>query len=242
MSMFDLSGQRILITGAAKGLGAATATLCASLGAELILVDRDCSAAVVEAIARAGGSAQAHTADASRRADIERVAAAVGPIDGLVLNAAVCPWNENWLAPDWDASFERVMALNVQGPIHAARAFLPGMIERRHGRIVLVGSLAGRMGGLIAGPHYVASKGGVHALVKWLARQAAPHNVLVNGVAPASVATPLMAGQPVHLARIPLGRMAQAHEVAGPIAFLCSDAASYICGAMLDVNGGVYMA
>jgi len=242
MSVFDLTGQRVLVTGAAKGIGAATATLCASLGAELILVDVESSLALVETIEKAGGSAQAHRADASRRADMERVAAEVGPIDALVLNAAVCPWGEDWLAPSWDASFERVMAVNVLGPIHAARAFLPGMIERRHGRIVLVGSLAGRMGGLIAGPHYVASKGGVHALVKWLARQAGPHNVLVNGVAPASVETPLMQGQPVDLARIPLGRMARAEEVAGPIAFLCSDAASYICGTVLDVNGGVYMA
>ena len=114
------------------------------------------------------------------------------------------------------------------------------MIERRRGNIVLVGSLAGRMGGLIAGPHYVASKGGIHALVKWLARQAAPHDVIVNGVAPASVETPLMQDRPVDLARIPLGRKAQAEEIAWPIAFLCSPA-SYICGTVLDVNGGVYM-
>ena len=240
--MFDLSGQRILVTGAAQGIGAATATLCASLGAELILVDLQSSRALVQAIRNAGGSAHAHGADVSRRADMERLAKEVGPIDALVLNAALCPWNQDWLAPDWDASFERVMAVNVLGPIHAARAFLPGMIERRRGRIVLVGSLAGRMGGLIAGPHYVASKGGVHALTKWLARQAAPYNVLVNGVAPASVETPLMQGQPVDLARIPLGRMARPEEVAGPIAFLCSAAASYVCGVVLDVNGGVYMA
>jgi NAD(P)-dependent dehydrogenase (short-subunit alcohol dehydrogenase family) len=242
MSPFDLTGQRILVTGAARGIGAATASLCASLGADLILVDVESSAAVVEAIRDAGGVAQAHTADASRRADMERLAREVGPVDALVLNAALCPWDEDWLAPEWDASFERVTAVNVLGPIHAARAFLPGMILRRRGRIVLVGSLAGRMGGLIAGPHYVASKGAVHALVQWLARQAAPHNVLVNGVAPASVDTPMMQGQPVDLARIPLGRMAQAEEVAGPIAFLCSAAASYVCGVVLDVNGGVYMA
>lgn len=242
MGVFDLTGQRILVTGAARGIGAATATLCASLGAELILVDRESSAAAVEAIRDSGGSAHAHILDASRRADMERLADEAGPIDALVVNAALCPWGEDWLAPSWDASFERVMAVNLLGPIHAARAFLPGMIERRRGRIVMVGSLAGRMGGLIAGPHYVASKGGLHALVKWLARQAGAHNVLVNGVAPASVETPLMEGQPVDLARIPLGRMARADEVAGPIAFLCSDAASYVCGTVLDVNGGVYMA
>jgi NAD(P)-dependent dehydrogenase (short-subunit alcohol dehydrogenase family) len=232
-SPFDLAGLRILVTGAAQGIGAATAALCASLGAELILVDRESCAAVA--------AARVFRADVASRAEIERIAAEVGPVDALVLNAALCPFGEDWRAADWDLSFERVIAVNVQGPIHAARAFLPGMIARRRGRIVLVGSLAGRMGGLIAGPHYVASKGAVHALVKWLARQAAPHGVLVNGIAPASVATPLMAGQPVDLERIPLGRMAEPEEIAAPIAFLCSAAASYICGAVLDVNGGVYM-
>jgi NAD(P)-dependent dehydrogenase (short-subunit alcohol dehydrogenase family) len=241
-SPFDLCGQRILVSGAAQGIGAATAVLCAALGAELILVDRESSAAVAGDIEAAGGRARALRADVSQRAEIERLAGEAGPVDALVLNAALCPFGEDWRAPEWDASFEQVIAVNLHGPIHAARAFLPGMIARGKGRIVLVGSLAGRMGGLIAGPHYVASKGGVHTLVKWLARQAAPHGVLVNGIAPASVATPMMAGQPVDLARIPLGRMAQAEEVAAPIAFLCSAAASYICGAVLDVNGGVYMA
>jgi NAD(P)-dependent dehydrogenase (short-subunit alcohol dehydrogenase family) len=172
---------------------------------------------------------------------MEAIAAEAGDVDALVLTAALCPWDDDWQAADWDAGFERVMAVNVLAPIHAARAFLPGMIARRRGRMVLVGSLAGKMGGLIAGPHYVASKGGVHALVKWLARQTAPHNVLVNGVAPASVGTPMMEGRPVDLARIPLGRMAEPEEVAWPIAFLCSAAASYVCGVVLDVNGGVYM-
>ena len=239
---FDLSGRRILITGAAEGIGAATARICASLGADLVLLDIGNSEPVAAEIRKAGRAALIVTADASSRPDVERVATEIGAIDALVLNAAVCPWDEDWRAPEWDASFERVMAVNVLGPIHAVRAFLPGMIERRRGRIVFVGSLAGRMGGLIAGPHYVASKGGVHALVKWLAKQAAPHNVLVNGVAPASVETPMMREKPVDLTRIPLGRKAQPQEIAWPIAFLCSDAASYVCGTVLDVNGGVYMA
>jgi NAD(P)-dependent dehydrogenase (short-subunit alcohol dehydrogenase family) len=237
----DLSGQRILVTGSASGIGAATAKICASVGAAVILLDLDGAQTVAESIIAGGGAAEAFDADASSRSEIERIAAKVGRVDGLVLNAAICPFGEDWYAPDWDESFERVMSVNVLGPIHAARTFLPGMIERRHGRIVMVGSLAGRMGGLIAGPHYVASKGGLHALVKWLARQAAPHGVIVNGIAPASVETPMMRGQPVDIDRIPLGRRARPEEVAWPIAFLCSSAASYICGAVLDVNGGVYM-
>ena len=120
------------------------------------------------------------------------------------------------------------MQVNLLGSLHFARALLPGMVERGWGRMVFVGSLAGRMGGLIASPHYVASKGGLLAVVKWLARKGAPHGVAVNGVAPASVRTPLMADRPVDLARIPAGRMAEPEEVAWPIAFLCSDAASYI--------------
>jgi len=239
---FDLSGERILVTGAGRGIGAATARICASLGAAVVLLDLEGAAEIAERIVAAGGAAEAFHADVGSRSEIERIAASVGRIDGLVLNAAICPFGEDWRAPDWDESFERVMKVNLLGPIHAARAFLPGMVERRHGRIVMVGSLAGRMGGLIAGPHYVASKGGLHALVKWLARQAAPHRVIVNGVAPASVETPMMSGQPVDIERIPLARRATPEEVAWPIAFLCSPAASYICGAVLDVNGGVYMA
>ena len=236
---FDLSRQRILVTGAASGIGAATAQVCASLGAELLLLDRDDCSAAADTVVAAGGRARCWRADVSDRAAVERIAAEAGPVDALVASAALCPWDD-WLDEGWDAVFRRVMAVNLLGPLHCARALLPGMIERRHGRIVLVGSLAGRMGGLIAGPHYVASKGGLHALVKWLARKAAPH-VLVNGVAPASVATAMMQGQPVDLGRIPLGRMAGAEEVAWPIAFLCSAAASYVTGTVLDVNGGVYM-
>ena len=238
---FDLADRRILITGAARGIGAATARVCAAMGAAVVLLDQDGAQVVAEEIAAAGGTAEAFEADAASRSDIERIARAVGRIDGLVINAALCPFGEDWQAPGWDESFGRVMDVNVLGPIHAARAFLPAMLERGEGSIVMVGSLAGRMGGLIAGPHYVASKGGLHALVKWLARQAAPHGVLVNGVAPASVETPLMRGKPVDLTLIPVGRMARADEVAWPIAFLCSPAASYICGVVLDVNGGVYM-
>ena len=239
-SAFALTGRRILVTGAAAGIGAETAQVCASLGAEVILVDRAPADAVADAIRGAGGTAETMSADVSERAEVERIAARAGAVDGLVLNAAICPFDD-WMEPDWDETFASVMAINVLGPIHAARAFLPGMMARGSGRIVLVGSVAGRVGGLIASPHYVASKGGVHALVKWLAKRGAPRNVLVNGVAPASVTTPMMQGQPVSLAGIPLARMAEPREVAWPIAFLCSDAASYICGTVLDVNGGVYM-
>lgn len=238
---FDLSGRRILITGGGAGIGAATAAVCARLGAEVLLVDLADSETAAEAIRSEGGKAASFVADAASSSDMDRLSAEIGAVDGLVLNAAICPWDEDWLAPEWDASFNRVMAVNVLGPIHALRAFLPAMIDRRRGRVVFVGSLAGRSGGLIAGPHYVASKGAVHALVRWLARQVAPQNVVVNGIAPASIETPMMRDRPVELDRIPVGRLGKAEEIGWPIAFLCSDAASYICGAVIDVNGGVFM-
>ena len=237
---YTLKGRRVLITGAAAGIGAATARVCADLGAALVLVDRDPNEKLVREVEATGSEATPYCADVSDRKAIEQIAAIVGPVDALVLNAAICPFDD-WNDPDWDSAFDRVMAVNLLAPIIAARAFLPGMMARKSGRIVLVGSIAGKVGGLIAAPHYVASKGGLHALVKWLAKRAAPGNVLVNGVAPASVETPMMSGQQVNLSAVPLGRMAQPEEVAWPIAFLCSQAASYICGSVLDVNGGVYM-
>jgi NAD(P)-dependent dehydrogenase (short-subunit alcohol dehydrogenase family) len=162
-------------------------------------------------------------------------------VDILVYLSAISPWDDDWSEPQWDAVFDDVVSVNLHGAVHAARAVLPGMAARRWGRIVLVGSLAGKTGGLIAGGHYAASKGGLHALVKWLAQRGGPDNVLVNGVAPASTVTPMMQGRPVDLQRIPLRRMSEPSEIAWPIAFLCSEAASYVCGSVLDVNGGVYM-
>lgn len=232
----SLAGRRVLVTGAASGIGAATARVCAGLGADTILVDVADASALAQELPRAA----AHRADLASREEVERLLAAVGPVDAVVASAAVCPWDD-WLDEGWDETFARVMQVNVLGPIRLARAALPLLAACGRGRMVLVGSLAGRTGGLIAGPHYVASKGGVHALVRWLARRAAPLGVLVNGVAPASIETPMMQGRPVELGRIPLGRMGRAEEVAWPIAFLCSDAASYVCGVVLDVNGGVFM-
>lgn len=239
-SAFDLTGKRILITGAAAGIGASAARICGSLGAALALVDVQPTEPLADELRADGIAATPFTCDVADRAAVEALAGSTGPVDGLVLSAAVCPFDD-WMEPGWDEAFDRVMSVNLHGPIHLARAYLPGMIERRGGRIVMVGSVAGQIGGLIAAPHYVASKGGLHAFVKWLAKRGAPHGVLVNGVAPASIDTLMIQGQPVDTTRIPLGRKGQPDEVGWPIAFLCSDAASYVCGALLDVNGGVYM-
>lgn len=239
-SAFDLSGQRILITGAAGGIGEMTARVCAALGADLLLVDQRPTEHLAHQLREAGSEARDFSCDVASGAEVEALAAATGRVDALVLAAGICPWDD-WQDPGWDDVCDQVMAVNLHGPIHFARAYLPGMIEARHGRMVLVGSVAGRMGGLIASAHYVASKGGLHALVKWLARRGAPHGVLVNGIAPGAIETEMTRGQPIDPGHIPLGRKGQAEEVAWPIAFLCSPAAGYITGTVLDVNGGLYM-
>jgi NAD(P)-dependent dehydrogenase (short-subunit alcohol dehydrogenase family) len=237
---FELTGQRILITGAAGGIGAMTARVCAALGAAVLLVDQRPADPLAKELRAAGSEARAFACDVASRNEVEAVVAAAGPVDALVLGAAICPWDD-WQEPGWDEVFEQVMAVNLHGPIHFARACWPAMTRRGHGRMVLIGSVAGRMGALVASAHYTASKGGLHALVKWLARRGAAHGVLVNGIAPGPIETEMTRGQPIDPALIPLGRMGQAEEVAWPIAFLCSPAAGYITGTVLDVNGGLYM-
>jgi NAD(P)-dependent dehydrogenase (short-subunit alcohol dehydrogenase family) len=237
---FDLSGLRIMITGAAGGIGAATARACATLGAELVLVDRRRAEPLAEQLREGGATAAALVCDVTSRAEVERLAASTSPVDALVLAAGICPWDD-WQDPGWDEAFEKVIAVNLHGPIHFARAFLPGMIQRRRGRMVLVGSVAGRSGALVASAHYVASKGGLHALVKWLAKRGTAHGVLVNGIAPGAIETEMTRDQRIDPAQLPLGRRGSADEVAWPIAFLCSPAAGYVAGTVLDVTGGLYM-
>jgi NAD(P)-dependent dehydrogenase (short-subunit alcohol dehydrogenase family) len=237
---FALEDQTVLIAGAANGIGASAAAACAALGAELVLADIADAAPVADKLRREGHAAIASRCDVTDRAAVERLVAEAGAIDAMIVCSGICPFDD-WMAADWDEVYERTNAVNVKGTVNCVRAALPAMMERGRGRIVLVGSLAGRTGGLLSGPHYVASKGAVGALVRWFARIGAPRNVLVNGVAPGPVDTGMIAGRSPNLAAIPMGRIAQPAELAGPIAFLCSPAASCICGAMLDVNGGVYM-
>lgn len=233
--MFDLTGQRVLITGAGGGIGSATARLCASLGAELILTDL---VAPLELADETGGKALAH--DVTDRAGTEALVAAEPRIDAVIANAGMCPWDD-WDDEGWDDVFTRVMDVNVLGVFHVLRAAMPSMMAQGHGRIVVLTSVAGRVGGLRAAPHYVAAKGGLNAFIKWAAKRGAPSGVLVNAVAPGATRTMMTSNQTFDLEGIPVGRLAEPEEIAGPIAFLLSPAASYVCGAILDVNGGVYM-
>ncbi|WP_407520027.1 SDR family NAD(P)-dependent oxidoreductase [Methylobacterium oryzisoli] len=239
-SPFDLTGRRILISGAAGGIGSATARLCARQGARLVLVD---VVAEEETARRLGpalaGAAEIHSLDTGCRQAVTRMAEAVGPVYGLIDAAAIAPFDD-WMAEEWDEALDRVIRANVKGPINLTRAFLPGMIARAEGRIVLCGSVAGWMGGIRSGPHYAFSKGGLHAFVRWLSRQGAPHNVLVNGIAPGPVETGMTAGKGYDPQLYPLKRMAKPEEIAATAVFLCGAGGGYASGAIFDINGGTH--
>lgn len=237
---FSLAGRRILVTGAAGGIGGATARACARLGADLVLADLAAPDALAQELRRGGTSVTVAGFDVCDRAATEAVVASTAPLDAVVVNAGFCPWDD-WEAEGWDAVFDRTIAVNLHAVMHLSRAALNAMAPRGRGKIVLVSSVAGRMGGLRASPHYVAAKGGVNAFVKWLARKAAPLGVNVNALAPGATVSAMTAGQAFDVSGIPLGRMAEPEDMAWPIAFLCSDASNYMCGTILDVNGGVYL-
>ena len=180
---YDLSGMRILLTGASGGIGQATARLCASLGAELVLTDRTPAPVLLEALAGNGRNHRFLACDVRSRSAVDDLCAAIGPVDAAILNAGVYPLSQ-WEEDRWDEDFDLAMQVNVRGPAHFARALLPGMKARGRGRIVVIGSIAAHTGGTYAHSpvHYACSKGAVHTFVRWLARRAAPE-VLVNGVA-----------------------------------------------------------
>ena len=235
-NFFKLDTKQFIVTGAQGGIGMATARALLAQGAAVVLCDKEPTAA--STLKSLGPKACAVTCDVSSRREVDLLCREFPDADGLVLSAGILPFDD-WMDEEWDASFDRVMAVNVRGSLNMVRAYLPLMCERRSGKIVFLGSAAGRMGGMQTGPHYVASKGAVHALVRWSAQRGAPMGVNVNGIAPGSIETEMLAGQKFDCSRVPMGRMGTPQEVAWPIAFLCSRASDYMNGAVMDVNGGL---
>jgi 3-oxoacyl-[acyl-carrier protein] reductase len=237
----SLQGRRVLVTGAASGIGRATAMVLAQLGAELLLSDRAPLAATRGEVEGIGTSCAAAEGDLTSDAFVADLLAH-GRLHAVAHCAAILesrPWRED---PGWHDRFHRLMDVNVRVPLTLTAAAIDHMAEHGGGSIVLVGSVAGRTGGTSAftPPDYAASKGAVHALVKWLSRQAIGRGVLVNGVAPGPVQTPMTTGF-TSGAQLPLGRMGRPEELAWPIAFLCTPAAGYFSGAIMDVNGGAFV-
>ncbi len=241
---YRLDDRRILVVGAAGGIGCATAGILASLGARLVLADRVPCQTALEAVRAVAGDASETTVDINDDDAADRLAMAAGDIDALVLGAGLYR-GIDWDGEDWCAAAQESVSTNLLAPMRLARTLVPAMARRGGGRVVFVGSIVATTGGSFpgVGPHYAVAKGGLHTLVRWLAARYTPEGILVNGVAPGITATAMVAGhdlQPV-LARHPMQRAATPQEIAWPIAFLCSPAASFISGAIIDVNGGALM-
>ena len=253
--MRNLQDRTVVVTGGGGGIGGATCHRFATEGARVAVLDVNAGAAeqVAAAIRADGGQALAIHCDITQRASVDAAvattAAQLGPIDVLVNNAGwdvFRPFTST--TPDqWD----RLIAINLIGPLNMHHAVLPGMVARRQGRIVNIASDAARVGSS-GEAVYAACKGGIVAFSKTIAREHARHGITVNVVCPGPTDTALFAdfkagaGNPDKLMEafrrsIPLGRIGQPDDLPGAIVFFASDDAGYITGQVLSVSGGLTM-
>lgn len=242
-----LAGRVAVVTGAASGIGLCCARGLASEGARVVLADLDLEAARRES-QKIGDDAMALEVDVTNAESVaEMIDQAVGrwdTIDAVVTCAGIfqaTPFDEI-PADEWD----RVMAVNLRGTFLTTQAALRVMIPRKRGRIITIASLAGQAGGLAAGAAYAASKAGVVALTKSIARFAGPHGITANSINPGVIDTPMIQAWPdgareKTVDATPLGRVGSPEEVAAMVVVLASDAASFVHGAHVDVNGGLLM-
>lgn len=246
-----LSGHVAVITGAASGIGRATAAALAAAGAHVLLGDiaEDAGETAAAALRAAGGRADFIRLDVTDAASIASFRAAAGARAGaapdIIVNVAgwgrVEPFVQN--TPEF---WRRVVDLNLMAPIAVSRAFLDPMIERRAGRIVNVASDAGRVGSL-GETVYAGAKGGVIAFSKSLARELARYDITVNCVCPGPTDTPLMAAVPDKIKEAfsratPMRRLAKPEEIADAILFFAGPQATFVTGQVLSVSGGLTMA
>lgn len=253
--MRNLSGKTVIVTGGGGGIGGATCRRFAQEGAKVAVFDMNLDAAqkVADEIKAAGGTAQAFKCDITDRAAVDAALAgaeaALGPVGVLVNNAGwdvFKPFTKT-VPAEWD----KLIAINLTGALHMLHAVLPGMAERKAGRIVNVASDAAR-GGSSGEAVYSACKGGLVALSKTLAREHARQGITVNVVCPGPTDTALLAGvaegarDPAKLleafkSAIPMGRLGQPDDLASAIAFFGSDDAGFITGQVISVSGGLTM-
>jgi 3-oxoacyl-[acyl-carrier protein] reductase len=269
-NFFDFTGKTVLITGASSGIGRATAELFGEFGASVAITYHKNKAGADEAVktissfsaadtqkAAAGtavGTAVARAialeVDVRDNAQITKmvrdVEESLGPVDILVNNAGSLVERLRTLEMT-EERWDEVMNLNTRSAFFAAQAVIPKMLERGGGSIINVTSIAGRNGGALGSIHYSAAKAAVLTMTKGLAKEFAAQNIRVNAVSPGVIDTPyhetFTTSEVMENLRkaIPMGREGRSSEVAGVIAFLASDAASYLCGETIEINGGLLM-
>jgi 3-oxoacyl-[acyl-carrier protein] reductase len=245
-----LDGKVAIVTGGARGIGGRIATAFAAEGADIVIADvlgEDVAAPVLASIAESGQRSLLIKTDVSDeqqvRAMVDAALAEFGQIDILVNDAGI--FSQHLFAELEVSEWDRVISVNLRGVFLCTRFVLPGMLERKRGKIINVASQLGQIGG-IEMVHYSASKAGVIGLTKALAREVSTQGIHVNAIAPGPILTDMMAQETEEwaarkLSELPMGRFGEADEVAPTAVFLASDDSSYYVGQTLCPNGGDVM-
>ena len=242
-----LQGKAAIVTGAGRGIGKGIAAVFAKEGARVLVVNRSAGAgeATADEITAAGGEASFLQADVTARADMERMAATsmerYGAIDVLCANAGVFPTSH--IADMSDETWDEVIDTNLKGVFYGMRACIPQMKAQEQGRIVVISSITGPNVGWPGLSHYMASKGGVNALVRGAALELARHNITVNAISPGTIMTQglvELGGEQLDeiAAIIPAGYIGETEDIAYAAVYLASDQARYITGQALVLDGG----
>lgn len=249
----DLSGRNAIVTGGARGIGAAAALALAREGANIVVADLIDASETVKQVESLGQKAIAVETNVAVQQDVrqmvERAIEAFGHIDILVNNAGVV--HRDSLLETSEATWDRVVGVIMKGTFLCIQAVYPHMRERNYGKIVNVSSISGIIGGAVSklddspekmrgrsGPAYAASKGGIITLTRWIAKDVAKDGIFVNSIAPGACETEMTKGFDYNVSMLPIPRMGTPEEMAEAIAFLASDASSYITGQVLNVDGG----
>jgi len=244
-----LKGRTALVTGAAQGIGKAVALALAKAGADVAISDINLekateTAAEVAALGVRSVAIEGNVADsASAQAMVDKAVSEFGKLDILVNNAGIT--RDNLIMRMKEEDWDLVLDINLKGSFNCAKAALKHMSKARTGRIINIASIVGAMGN--AGQaNYVASKAGLIGLTKTIAREYSSRNITANAVAPGFIDTAMTQAlsEKVRedlMKQIPLGRLGTADDIANAVKFLASDAASYITGQVVHVNGGMYM-
>ena len=245
-----LTDRVAVVTGSGRGIGEVTALALSKEGACVVVSDIDARSAerTCDQINSMHGKSIAVKADVSSRSEVKdlfkKTVERFGRIDILVNNAGI--YSRTPILEISEDAWDRVMDVNLKGIFLCCQEVLPVMLKQKYGRIVNMSSLAGKRGGVTSGIDYASSKGGVISFTRALAKQLAPHNILVNAIAAANIDTEILqayepAAKEKQLREIPLGRFGRPEEVAKVVVFLVSDDAGYIVGETVNVNGGVFM-